>query len=319
MSAGPLQFATLAAFIEEAYTGGWTDGLPVLPPEPDVVDEALRTTPLDPLTPVATGQGGRGEVRVVDVAVASVLAGCLPAFFPVVLAAAQALAEIGETPPTLADASQCVVINGPIRNRLQVNCGLGLYGPGWRANATIGRGVRFAARAMLPDAQVAFGDPGQYTLCFGEDEENSGWTALHVQRGLAPEASAVTVHSPLVRGLSHDRHSRTAEELIDSLVVYARGKVSGSGWFPGEPGALLLVIAEEARRVLRGWTKESVHAALFERFTADDGTPIQPVCLTEPDDLMIVAAGGPAFSATQFFLSHRVRPRTRAVETRGDT
>src|SRR5262249_32524155 len=79
----------------------------------------------------------------------------------------------------IADASQAVIVNGPIRRDLQINCGLGLFGPGWRANATVGRALGLIARSSFPGAP-SFGDPGQYTMCFGEDEEATRWTPLHV-------------------------------------------------------------------------------------------------------------------------------------------
>jgi hypothetical protein len=251
------------------------------------------------------------------VAAAAVLAGCQASYFPVVLAAAQAfvdsLGSDGLGVPTLSDASQCIVVNGPVRSRIDVNCGFALYGPGWQANATIGRALRFVVRWTLGDKIPSFGDPGQYTLCFGEDEENSPWTPLHVQRGCQVGSSAVTVLSTITRSLAHDRSSKTPEALLDRLVIYARGKVSGSGWFGDDPCSLLLIFPPETRLVVGGWSKEAVREYLFERLVADDGTPIQPVRLSSPDDLVIVAAGGPAFAAVQLLWSHRFSPVTKQV------
>ena len=308
-------FASLEDFAEHAFRAGWTDGLPVLPPEPDVVDAALATVVDDPAAVLWTSDGK--EVAVADVAVAAVLAGCKATYFPVVLAAAEAyfgsLGDDGIDVSTLPDASQCVIVNGPVRTKIEVNCGFGLYGPGWRANATIGRALRFVVRSTLGTRQPAFGDPGQYTLCFGEDEERSGWTPLHVQRGFSADTSAVTVHSTIVRSMHADRHSTTPEGLLDRLVVFARGKVSGAGWFGDDPCSLVLVIPEETRRVLGKWSKDAMHDYLFERLVAGDDTPIHPVRLASPNDLLIVAAGGPAFAAIQLLLSHRLSPVTTMV------
>jgi hypothetical protein len=139
---------------------------------------------------------------------------------------------------------------------------------------------------------------------------------LHVERGCAPGSSAVTVHSSLVMSMSHDRHSATPEQFLDTLVVYGRGKVSGSSWFPGSAVSLMLVIPDEARRLLGAWSKDDIRAYLYPRLTADDGTPMQPVALESPDHILIVAAGGRAFSSTQFFLSHIATPVTRIIDTK---
>jgi hypothetical protein len=313
-------FTDLDEFAE--YTAGaqWADGFPLLPPEPQLVSEALGTVPLsaDAVLGVASTTGV--VVTVQDAAIATILAGCLPGYLPVVVAAVAAFFDNVESRDVglggVADSSQCVVVNGPIRNEIDVNCGLGLYGPGWRANATIGRTLQIVVRFAFGRGEPSFGDPGQFTLCFGEDEESTDWVPLHVERGCAPGSSAVTVHSSLVMSMSHDRHSTTPEEFLDTLVVYGRGKVSGSSWFPGSAVSLMLVIPDEARRLLGAWSKDDIRAYLYPRLTADDGTPIQPVALGSPDHILIVAAGGRAFSATQFFLSHIATPNTRIIGTK---
>jgi hypothetical protein len=308
-------FAGLEEFVEYAHGAGWSDGLPVLPPTHEAVAQMLATVDTD--ADAALWQRDESHVSVGDVAVAAVLAGCEAPYFPVVLTAVGAYFDMvagdGLHVPTLVDASPCVIVNGPIRNQIGVNCGIGLYGPGWRANATIGRAVAFVVRASLQGAGGAFGDPGQYTLCFGEDEDSVAWTPLHAMRGFDAGTSAVTVHLPLVRSLSYDRVSRSPDDLLDGLVRYARGRVSGAGWFGDDACALLLVVSPETRVLLGDWSKEAVHQRLYERLVADDGSPIQPVRLSSPDDLIVVAAGGPAFSAVQLMLAHRFSPVTRAI------
>lgn len=311
-------FSDFEEFEEHAFGAGWTDGLPVVPVEAEAVSQALAAIDADGST--VLWKGADTTLLVSDVASAAVLAGCQASYFPVVLAAAQAfvdgLGRDGLGVPTLVDASQCIVVNGPVRSRIDVNCGFALYGPGWQANATIGRALRFVVRWMLGDRVPSFGDPGQYTLCFGEDEENSPWTPLHAERGCQVESSAVTVLSTITRSLAHDRSSKSPEALLDRLVIYARGKVSGSGWFGDDPCSLLLIFPPESRLVVGGWSKEALREYLFERLVVDDGTPIQPVRLSSPDDLVIVAAGGPAFAAVQLMFSHRFSPVTRQVYER---
>jgi hypothetical protein len=308
-------FSDVEEFVELAYESGWTDGLPVIPPDRRSVHAALETVSLDP--GLVLWETCETALSVTDVAISATMAGCKSSYFPIVTAAVQAFLDALPTDPadipTLVEASQCLVVNGPARISEDINCNFGLYGPGWRANATIGRAVQMIARVIVGGRPSAFGGPGQYSLCFGEDEENSPWTPLHVQRGYHADASTVTVFSTLVQSLCADRHSKTPEALLDNLVLYARGKMSGSAWFDDDPCSLLLVIPPETRRVLSGWTKESVHQYLYLRITAEDGTPIQPVRLASTDELSIVAAGGPAFAAIQLSLCHRVLSNTKEV------
>ena len=130
------------------------------------------------------------------------MAGCRPEYAPVVIAAVRAhLHEKGNchsTTGTLSGAAQVVIVNGPGRQQLDVNCTAGCFGPGWRANATIGRALRLVIRNVcraVPDFldRASFSTPARYTLCFGEDEEGSDWLPLSVERGVPAGTSAVTV------------------------------------------------------------------------------------------------------------------------------
>src|SRR5277367_4331331 len=136
-----MTFTDLTDFVEHAFRSGWTDGLPVFPAEQSLVQQALATVKVDPDS--VLWNSDHGPLSATDVAVVAIMAGCETSYFPVVLAATHAFIDSLEpdslSQPTIAEASQCVIVNGPIRNQIEINCGLGLYGPGWRANATVGR------------------------------------------------------------------------------------------------------------------------------------------------------------------------------------
>src|ERR1700760_3104530 len=113
------------------------------------------------------------------------------------------------TTGTLSEAAQVVIVNGPARQALDINCTAGCFGPGWRANATIGRALRLVVRDVwrgLPDFldRAPFSTPARYTFCFGEDEEGSDWLPLSVERGVAAGRSAVTVASMMTIGPATD-------------------------------------------------------------------------------------------------------------------
>ena len=174
------------------YRRGWTDGLPILPPTLDRVDAMLRACSrgrneslgeLDPLKGVAT---------VERVAANAVMAGCAPEHFPVVLAAVEALADpafnLRGVQTTDENVAPLILLSGPVVERLEVNAGFGMLGPGWQANAAIGRAVRFVMNNIgggWPEA-VSFaglGQPGRYTLVLAENAAASPWEPLHEELG----------------------------------------------------------------------------------------------------------------------------------------
>jgi hypothetical protein len=214
----------------------------------------------------------------------------------------------------VAEAAQCVIVNGPVRRELSVNCGLGLLGPGWRANATIGRALALLVRECFAGTP-AFGDPGQYSLCLGEDEEGSDWTPLHVQRGVAAEQSAVTVHSAIATRLFLDRRSTEPAPLLDSAAAFLRGAASPVRWFPGEPVSAVLLLGSESRRRITdgGWSKEDVLAYLHPALVAPAAAGYEPVAIGL-EDLLVVAGGGPAYAACFWLVAHDAPPATRGID-----
>ena len=127
-------------------------------------------------------------------AINAVMAGCRADYMPVVVAAVRAhLSEKGNchsTTGTLSGAAQAVIdqrTRAP--TRLDVNCRAGCFGPGWRANATIGRALRLVIRNVcraIPNFldRATFSTPARYSFCFGEDEEGSDWVPMSVERGI---------------------------------------------------------------------------------------------------------------------------------------
>ena len=184
------------------YTQGMTDGLPIVPPTEERVARMVAGSGRASADLVAKIPPHMGDATVEKIAVNAVMAGCLPEYMPVIIAAVEAMMEerfeLPGVQTTTNPVTPVLVINGPIRHKLKVNCGSGCMGPGWRANATIGRAIRLillnlggAAPGDVDKATQGF--PGKYTFCFGENEEESPWPPLHVERGFKPEESCVTV------------------------------------------------------------------------------------------------------------------------------
>jgi len=173
--------------VEEMFERGWTDGLPVVPPTPDRVEAMLGgcdgRVSLGPVPP------GMGEATLERVAACAVLAGCRPAYFPVVVAAAQAALDpafnLHGQAATTQPAGQLVVVNGPVREAIGLNSGMGALGPGFRANLTIGRALRLLVTLTgggMPGRldRATQGQMGKVGFCVAENEEVSPWEPLHV-------------------------------------------------------------------------------------------------------------------------------------------
>ena len=181
---------------------GWTDGLPVVPPTLARLEELLDQGALDRRAVLGEMEPLGGMATVEKIAANAVMAGCLPGHFPVVLAAIQAILDpdfnLRGVQTTDENVAPLLVVNGPAAARLGINAGWGALGPGWTANATIGRAVRLVMNNIgggWPGA-VSFaglGQPGRYSLCLAEREDGTPWPPLHVELGYRPEQSTVTV------------------------------------------------------------------------------------------------------------------------------
>ncbi|MCH8284050.1 MAG: hypothetical protein IIC20_05680 [Chloroflexi bacterium] len=195
---------SLEAVDDHLYAKGLTDGLPVVPPTEERVWSMIAATGLAPDHLVAEVGPTAGEATVEKLAINAVMAGCRPEHMPVLIAAVEAMTQeqfnLAGVQGTTNPCGVALVLNGPVRKLLDVNCGRNCLGPGRRANAVLGRAVRLVllniggGRPGEVD-KATHGFPGKFTLCFGEDEENSPWAPLHVDRGFKPEQSAVTVVS----------------------------------------------------------------------------------------------------------------------------
>ena len=202
---------------------GWGDGLPVIPPTETRVQAMLDATPLPPAHLVGVVEPRRGEATVEKIAVNAVLAGCVPASFPAVLAAVEAVCEpqfnLYALNTTTCCATPALMLNGPARAALGIECGYSCLGQNGRANATIGRALRLVMRNVggaVPGAvsKSVFGQPGRVSLCFGEWEERSPWPPFHVRRGFTGTESTVTAVCATGTQDIADIFADTGEELV---------------------------------------------------------------------------------------------------------
>src|SRR5215813_851380 len=189
------------AFFEEK---GWTDGLPIIPPTEGRVGQMIATVNRNPQDVIGVVPPRWAPATVEKIAINAVMAGCLPQYMPVLIAAAEALTDpklnLYALQATTGGPAIMLIVNGPIRKQLNINGGSNVLGEGWRANATIGRGVRLIQRNIggsYPGTtcKATLGWPGKYTLCIAENEEASPWEPLHVEREFGADKSTVTAIS----------------------------------------------------------------------------------------------------------------------------
>ena len=304
-----------------------TDGLPAVPPTAARVAAAVAASgrPRDELVAEVPPNFGRATVE--KIAVNAVMAGCRPEYLPVVLAAVEAMCDerfclLGVSGTTDAVAP-LVIVNGPIRSRLDINAGAGVFGPGWRANATIGRAVRLCwvniggARPGVISMST-FGGPGRYTYCIGENEEASPWEPLHAEHGFDPGDSTVAVLAAEAPQIVADTRSRNAPDLLATIArsveVVAHHKATGLG-----DTAIVFSPEHVTTLAADGWSKARVRQALWDRLRKpvrellpgrDGGEGLSDEALAgfpegplsealvpkfqAPESLKLLVAGGPA-------------------------
>ncbi|MCW2389225.1 hypothetical protein M2333_002271 [Sphingobium sp. B11D3B] len=207
----PVQFARTPRLLDPAnedalhklfLDNDWTDKLPIVLPTEERVAAMLAHTSRKPDEIVGrmqpTANRGLWEYTVEKVAVNAVMAGCLPEYFPVVLAIASS--GLSARSSTSSSGAAMVVVNGPIRQQINMNCGVGALGPYNHANATIGRAYGLLSQNLQGGSvpgETYMGSLGNgYTynnLTFAENEERSPWKPLHVQKGFDREDSTVSI------------------------------------------------------------------------------------------------------------------------------
>ena len=273
--------------IEACYENGWTDGLPVVPPTPERVERMLSRTDRDPDELIAAVPPKWGRATVEKVAINAVMAGCKPAYLPLILTAVEAMTNeqfnLHGVQVTTSHVGPMLIVNGPIRKQLEINDGFNLFGQGRRANATIGRALRLVCTNIggaLPGEldRAAFGHAGKYTCCIAEKEEVSPWDAMHVDRGFQADDSTVTVFAAAGPQTVNDHGSNTAEGILNTISqnIAAPGNSSGE--------TLLVIGVEHAKTISEdGFSKADVR-----RYIADTTQRYST------EDLLLMVAGGPA-------------------------
>jgi hypothetical protein len=316
---------------------GWTDGLPVVPPTLGRVEAmaAATTAPADDV--LGEVEPLRGVATVEKVAANAVMAGCRPEHFPVVLAAVRALLDpafnMRGVQTTDENVAPLVIVSGPLARRLGINAGYGALGPGWPANATIGRALRLVMQNIgggWPGAVslAGLGQPARYTLCVAE-RDDTPWPPLHVELGYEPHQTVVVVQRAEtvvnVTGLLDDLASAMGSSVSVFAMLWSgrvavivapfvAARAAREGWTRADVQRYLHT---HGRMPVDTWRRSWLHAtaqphAWPEWVRAAEPTGRLPV-VRDPDDITVVVAGADLAIPQNAYLPSWGHPPCRVV------
>ena len=307
-----------AAALEDLHNRNMTDGLPVIIPTPARVSKMVLASGQDADMVLGAMGPANGMATLEKVAVAAVMAGCLPDYMPLVLGAVKAVIDprfdLTEMQATTHCTAPLIIVNGPARHTCgPVSSSYGALGPGHRANASIGRALRLAminiggGRPGTSDMAL-LGHPGKFSYCLAENEEVSPFPPMHVDLGFDSQDSVVTVigaeapHSVLFSGDGDDPNQY--ELLLEILAIGLANAGTNNAILTG--GMATIVLNPEHASVLHkaGLSRQDIASEIYQRCEMD-GAEANRLCagfarktlkprqaFTGPDQLLILMSGG---------------------------
>jgi hypothetical protein len=316
LASTPYEVADAFEAQELFQRNGWTDGLPIVPPTEALVRRFLDAAGASPGDVIGVEPVRRRRITAEKVAIAAVMAGCLPEYMLVVCAVVRAMCDpaygLHGSSASTGGSAPFIVVNGPVRRAIGMNATHNALANASRANATIGRMTRLLIVNVLGGApgqldRSTLGHPGKFTFCVAEDEEDSCWLPLAAERGVPAGASAVTVLAAESPHQVMNEWTRDPREILDAYAAAIRGNMlTYSIW----SGNYAIVVAKQHRDaiVAAGWSKQDVREHVFESArirrgewrTAGRSAVVGAdedrvyTALRSPGDLLVVAAGGPA-------------------------
>lgn len=256
----------------------WQDGLPLIPPTEDRVEAMLAFCDRDPARSLGTVAPYYGDATLEKIAIIAVMAGCAPEYFPIVVAAVEAIIQpefnLYGIQATTSPVTPLVIVSGPIGDEIGLNAADNAFGHGNVANATIGRALRLVMIILgggTVEPQIdrsTHGFPGKYTFCAGENIAATPWDPYAVQQGFAPTTTTVSVFG--VHGF-HSMVDIVSDDASDLLRTLAAGvAATGTNNMTHGGEALLIMCPEHAAIVgASGWSLSDVRHFLFEHARVD--------------------------------------------------
>jgi len=298
------------------HNNNWTDGLPIVPPSPEPVGELLDWASLPAEHIVGIEPVRERAVTAEQLAINAVMAGCLAKHFPVVVAAFIAMLQDpfvlhGATSST-GGCAILALINGPVLEDLNIDATFNALGATDRATTTIGRAIRLSLQNILDVRpgeadRSTLGHPGKLSFCMGEDEARTSWASVAEERGLPPNISAVTVMAAGSPRQIMNEWTTDPEEILDTYIAEIRASMLHYSIYSGN---WAIIIPPQLREHFEAaeWTKKQIREYVYNNarvlrkewetcgkvaVVGEDGER-EYLALRSPDDLIVIAAGGPA-------------------------
>ena len=321
------------------------DALPVIPPTRERVEKMLQAAGRDPQEVIARIPPCYGEATVEKIAANAVMAGCVPEMMRVLIPLLRAVADerfnAHGVQATTHFAAPLIIVNGPVRGELSFHSRQNVFSNIARANSTLGRALQLillnlgGARGDGIDMS-ALGNPGKFSYCIAENEEENPWDPLHVEQGLARGQSAVTLFAAEPPHGVSEHNARTARGVLKAI-TYALATVWSYRNCLGFE-AVVVLGPEHVHTIHRnGFSKQNVREFLFENtgipLRCYDGEPGEGVAqrgmykeitidgepcyqkFRAPESIKIVVAGGTAGKFSAVLGSWSAGPRGSQMVT----
>ena len=302
----------------------WCDGLPIVSPTPERVRAMIAAVALDPRHVLGVMPPLWREASIEKLAVNSVMAGCDPAYFPAIVAAVKALLEpafnLYGVQATTHPVAPLAIVSGPMASAIGIHTGSGCFGPGFRANATIGRAIRLIllnVGGAWPGRHdmATQGSPAKFSYAIAERDDVAPWPSLRERLGFSPEQSIVTMFGGEAPHNVNDHVSTTAAGILNNVSDVAATLGSNVGWYMSQSQLLVVLGPEHALTIAEdGLTPADVQRFVFEHAriplgrlklggmwgmhdwplwmqkVTDEQVPLPMV--PSPEDIYVVVAGG---------------------------
>jgi hypothetical protein len=328
---------------ETLFARGWTDGLPVVIPTVNKVAAMVEASGRDAKEEIGPIPPCWRNATIEKIAINAVMAGCRPDYFPVVLAAIDALldndCQLYGIQTATNTTAPLLIVNGPIVDALGINARGNVFGQGVRANATIGRAVQLVLRNIGGDIagetdMATHGQAGKFSSCIAEAEADSPWTPFHLEHGFTAAESTVTVIGASAPHNIFTYGCKTGQDILEHFIGAATALGHNNIIFP--TGPLFVVSPEHAGTLERdGLGKKEIRNAVFERariplsrfakrsveglrhrrsrWFAEVGDPDHIGVADRPEDINIIVSGGAGIHSLFVPTAFSYRPVTRSI------
>ena len=250
----------------------WSDGLPVVTPTEERINRMLLATGRDPDEIIGPIPPAMEIATVASVATHAVMAGCKPEYLPVVLGATELMLQaefnVNGVQGTMHGVAPMMIVNGPYALEIGIHGGSGCLGPGFRANASIGRAIRLILMnigAGLPgiSSMTVFGMPSRFTYCLTENSEYNPWESLSVSKGYSADENVLTMAMVESPRFCWDDVSDEPERLIRGI---ADTMTAMGSWNMHARSDMVVAMSPQHAEICEksGWSRDEVHSRLIE-------------------------------------------------------